>query len=60
MLLAIDQILEHDENLSCVKQLKTIYYQVSEYVKRFWIIFLVQKIMVLFISLMDLLCIGFP
>ena len=60
MLLAIDQFLEHDENLSCVKQLKTIYYQVSEYVKRFWIIFLVQKIMVLFISLMDLLCIGFP
>ena len=60
MLLAIDQILENDENLSCVKQLKTIYYQVSEYVKRLWIIFLVQKIMVLFISLMDLLCIGFP
>ena len=60
MLLAIDQCLENYENLSCVKQLKTIYYQVSEYVKRFWIIFLVQKIMVLFISLMDLLCIGFP
>ena len=60
MLLAIDQILENDENLSCVKQLKTIYFRGSEYVKRFWIIFLVQKIMVLFISLMDLLCIGFP